>query len=170
MLCSYTLFTNSLCPLLTRSFDIIVVNVNGWPLLLQATRCVHRNGSLLGPRSYPINPNLQNSAQVHNTIRAEWDCFLCEQEIFYDEMVSYKLPVPWWLASQMPRDTIEELHRALCHIREESNRMKIHLNRYWTQVEIRELVVCMLHEHARYMQSLLAADIYKLDVEISDEE
>ena len=26
--------------------------------------------------SYPINPNLQNSAQVHNTMRAEWDWLL----------------------------------------------------------------------------------------------
>ena len=90
--------------------------------------------------------------------------------MFYDEMVGYKLPVPRQLALQMPRDTIDELHRALCHIREENNRMKIHLNRYWTHVEIRESVECKLYEHARYMQSLLTADIYQSDVEISDEE
>ena len=82
--------------------------------------------------SYPINPNLRNSAQVHNTIRAEWDWLLYEQEMFYDEIVRYKLPVPRWLASQMLRDTIDELRRALCCIREENNRMKIRLNRYQT--------------------------------------
>ena len=48
--------------------------------------------------------------------------------------------------------------------------MKICLNRYWTQVEIQELVECKLYEQARYMQSLLAADIYQSDVKMSDEE
>ena len=86
--------------------------------------------------SYLINPNLRNSTQVHNTMRAEWDWLLREQEMFYDEMVSYKLPVPWRLASQMPRDTMDELRKALCRIREENNQMKICLNRYRTQVEI----------------------------------
>ena len=57
------------------------------------------------------------------------------KEIFYDELVGYKLSVPRWLALQMPRDTIDELRKALNHIREENNRMKIHLNRYWTQLE-----------------------------------
>ena len=90
--------------------------------------------------------------------------------MFYDEMVSYKLPVPQRLASQMSRDIIDELRRALCHIREENNRMKIRFNRYQTQVEIRESVECKLYEHARYMQSLLAADIYQLDMEMSDKE
>ena len=60
--------------------------------------------------------------------------------MFYDELVGFKLPVPRRLASQMPRDTIDELHKALNRIREENNRMKILLNRYRTQVEIRELV------------------------------
>ena len=49
--------------------------------------------------NYLINPNLQNSAHVHNTMRAEWDWLLCEYEMFYDEMVGYKLPVPWRLTS-----------------------------------------------------------------------
>ena len=49
--------------------------------------------------SYPINPNVRNSAQVHNTMRAEWDWLLCEQEMFYDEMVGYKLPMPRRLTS-----------------------------------------------------------------------
>ena len=119
--------------------------------------------------SYPINLNLRNSAQVHNTMRVDQDWLLHEQEMFYDEMVSYKLPVPRRLASQMLRDTIDELRRALCCIIEENNRMKIRLNRYRIQVEIRESMECMLHEHARYMQSLLAADIYQLDVEMLDE-
>ena len=44
--------------------------------------------------SYPINPNLQNSARVHNTMRQEWAWLLYEQEMFYDELVGYKLPVP----------------------------------------------------------------------------
>ena len=82
--------------------------------------------------NYPINPNLQNSAQVHNTMRVEWDWLIYEQEMFYDEMISYKLSVPRRLASQMLRDTIDELRRALCRIREENNRMKIHLNQYQT--------------------------------------
>ena len=90
--------------------------------------------------SYPIDPNLWNSARVHNTIREEWAWLLHEQEMFYDKLVGYKLPVPWWLALQMPRDMIDELRKALNRIREENNQMKIHLNRYQTQVEIRELV------------------------------
>ena len=44
--------------------------------------------------SYPINPNLRNSAQVHNTIRAKWDWLVHEQEMLCDEMVDYMLPVP----------------------------------------------------------------------------
>ena len=120
--------------------------------------------------SYSINPNLRNSAQVHNTMRAEWDWLLREQEMFYDEMVNYKLSMHWRLGSQMPRDTIDELRKALCHIREENNRMKICLNQYRTQVEIRESVECKLYEYAGYMQSLLTADMYQSDVEMSDEE
>ena len=89
--------------------------------------------------------------------------------MFYDELVSYKLPVPWRLASQMPRDMIDELHRALNCIREENNQMKIHLNQSQTQVEIRELVKCKLYEQARYMQSLLVASIYQSDMEMSNE-
>ena len=38
------------------------------------------------------------------------------------------------------------------------------------QVETRESMECKLYEHARYMQSLLAEDIYQLNVEMSDEE
>ena len=49
--------------------------------------------------NYPINLNLRNSAQVHNTMKEEWDWLLCEQEMFYDEMVGYKLQVSWQLAS-----------------------------------------------------------------------
>ena len=48
--------------------------------------------------------------------------------------------------------------------------MKIHLNRYQTQVEIQELVEYKLYGHARYMQSLLAVDIYQPNMEMSDEE
>ena len=48
--------------------------------------------------------------------------------------------------------------------------MKIHLNRYRTQVEIRELVEGGWYEHAQFMQSLLADPIYQSDVEMSDEE
>ena len=60
----------------------------------------------------------------------------------------------------MPKDKIDELRRALNYIREENNRMKIRLNRYRTQVEIRELMECKLYKQARYMQSLLATNIY----------
>ena len=65
---------------------------------------------------------------------------------------------------------IDELRRALNHIREENNRMKIRLNRYWTQVEIQELMECKLYKQTRYMQSLLATNIYQSNVEMSDEE
>ena len=50
-------------------------------------------------------------------MKAEWDWLLREHEMFYDEMISYKLPMPQRLASQMPRDTIDELRKALCHIK-----------------------------------------------------
>ena len=84
-------------------------------------------------------------------------------------MVGFKLLVPWRLESQMPRGTIDKLHKTLNCIREENNRMKIRLNRYQTQVEIRELVEGGWYEHAQFMQSLLADPIYQSDVEMSDE-
>ena len=109
--------------------------------------------------SYPIDPNLRNSARVHNTMRQEWAWLLCEQQMFYDELVGYKLSMPQQLALQMPRDTIDEFRKALNCIRQENNRMKIHLNRYQIQVEIRESVECKLYEHIQFMQSLLADPI-----------
>ena len=108
------------------------------------------------------------SILICEIVQGYW--LLCEQEMFYDELVGYMFPVLPQLASQMPRDTIKELRRALKRIRGENNRMKICLNQYWTQVEIRELVECKLYEQARYMQSLLAADIYQSDVEMSNKE
>ena len=90
--------------------------------------------------------------------------------MFYDKLVSFKLLVPRQFASQMPRDTIDELHKALNYIREETNQMKIRLNRYQTQVEIRESVEGGWYEHAQFMQSLLVDPIYQLDVEMSDKE
>ena len=90
--------------------------------------------------------------------------------MFYDELIGFKLPVPWRLASQMPRDTIDELRKALNRIREENNRMKIHLNLYQTQVEIRESVQEGWYEHAQFMQSLHDDPIYQSDMEMSDEE
>ena len=53
----------------------------------------------------------------------------------------------------MPRDMIDELRKVLNRIREENNRMKICLNRYRTQVEIRELVEGGWYKHAQFMQS-----------------
>ena len=103
-------------------------------------------------------------------MRQEWDWLFHEQQMFYDELASFKLPVPWRLASQMPRDMIEELRKVLNRIKEENNRIKIRLNRYQTQVEIRELVEGGWYEHAQFMQSLLADPIYQSDVEMSDEE
>ena len=44
---------------------------------------------------------------------------------FMRELVSYKLLMPRRLTSQMPRDIIDELRRALNCIREENKRMKI---------------------------------------------
>ena len=85
--------------------------------------------------------------------------------MFYDELAGFKLPVPRRLASQMPRDTIDELRKELNRIREENNRMKIRLNRYRTQsVEGR------WYEHAQFMQSLLANPIYQSDMKMSNEE
>ncbi|KAK9998926.1 hypothetical protein SO802_018529 [Lithocarpus litseifolius] len=92
------------------------------------------------------------------------------QKMFYDELVGFKLPVPRRLASQMPRDTIDELRKALNRIREENNQMKIRLNRYRTQVEIRESMEGGWYEHAQFMQTLLADPIYQSDVEMLDEE
>ena len=69
-------------------------------------------------------------------MRQEWAWLLHEQEMFYDKLVGYKLSMPRRLTSQMSRDTIDKLRRALNRIREENNRMKICLNRYRTQVEI----------------------------------
>ena len=78
--------------------------------------------------NYPINLNLRNSTYVHNTMRQEWAWLFCEQQMFYDELVGFKLPVPRQFALQMPRDTIDKLRKALNRIREENNRMKIRLN------------------------------------------
>ena len=103
-------------------------------------------------------------------MRQEWDWLFREQQMFYDELASFKLPVPRRLASQMPRDMIEELRKALNRIREENNRIKIRLNRYRTQVEIRESVQEGWYEHAQLMQSLLVDPIYQSDMEMSDEE
>ena len=36
--------------------------------------------------NYPINPNLQNSACVHNTMGHEWAWLFREQQMFYDEL------------------------------------------------------------------------------------
>nr|POE99071.1 hypothetical protein CFP56_56256 [Quercus suber] len=44
--------------------------------------------------SYPINPNLRNSVYVHNSMRQEWAWLFREQQMFYDELVGFKLPVP----------------------------------------------------------------------------
>ena len=49
--------------------------------------------------SYPINPNLQNIAYVHNTMRQKWAWLFREQQMFYDEFIGFKLPMPWRLAS-----------------------------------------------------------------------
>ena len=98
--------------------------------------------------NYPINSNMRNSTYVHNTMRQEWAWLFREQQMFYDELVGFKLLVPRRFASQMPRDTINELRKALNRIREENNRMKIRLNRYRTQVEIRESVDGGWYEHA----------------------
>ena len=103
-------------------------------------------------------------------MRQEWAWLFHEQQMFYDELVGFKLPVPRRLALQMPRDMINELRKALNCIREENNRMKICLNRYRTQVEIRESVEGGWYEYAQFMQSLLPDPIYQSDVEMSDEE
>ena len=103
-------------------------------------------------------------------MRQEWAWIFREQQMFYDELVGFNLPVPRRLVSQMPRDTIDELRKALNRIREENNRMKIRLNRYRTQVEIRESVEGGWYKPAQFMQSLLVDPIYQSDVEMPDEE
>ena len=101
--------------------------------------------------SYPINPNLRNSAYIHNIMRQEWAWLFHEHQMFYDELVGFKLPGPRQLALQMPKDTIDELRKVLNRIREENNRMKIRLNRYRTQIEIRESVEEGWYKHAQFM-------------------
>ena len=44
--------------------------------------------------SYPINLNLRNSAYVHNIMRQEWTWLFQERQMFYDELVGFKLLVP----------------------------------------------------------------------------
>ena len=61
-------------------------------------------------------------------MRQEWAWLFREQQMFYDKLVGFKLLVSRRLVLQMPRDMIDELHKALNRIREENNRMKIHLN------------------------------------------
>ena len=39
--------------------------------------------------SYLIDPNLQNSRQVHNTMRQEWTWLVKQQALFYEELVGY---------------------------------------------------------------------------------
>ena len=70
----------------------------------------------------------------------------------------------------MPIDTIDGLCKTLNHIKKENNQMKIRLNRYRTQAKISELVELLLYDQARYMQLFLAEDIYKSDVNMSNEE
>ena len=52
--------------------------------------------------SYLNNPNLRNSAYVHNTMRQEWAWLFHEQQMFYDELVDFKLPVPRDLHRRCP--------------------------------------------------------------------
>ena len=52
----------------------------------------------------------------------------------------------------------------------DNNQVKIQLNRYQTQAKISELVELQLYDQARYMQLFLADDIYKSDVNMSNEE
>ena len=101
--------------------------------------------------SYPINPNLRNSAYIHNIMRQEWAWLFHEHQMFYDELVGFKFPGPRQLALQISKDTIDELRKALNCIREENNRMKIRLNRYRTQIEIRESVEEGWYKHAQFM-------------------
>ena len=70
----------------------------------------------------------------------------------------------------MPIDTINGLRKTLNRIKKENNQMKIRLNRYRTQAKISELVELQLYDQARYMQLFLADDIYKSDVNMSNEE
>nr|POE57498.1 isoform 2 of probable lrr receptor-like serine/threonine-protein kinase [Quercus suber] len=44
--------------------------------------------------SYPINPNLRNSAYIQNTMRQEWAWLFHEYQMSYNELVGFKFPVP----------------------------------------------------------------------------
>ena len=70
----------------------------------------------------------------------------------------------------MPIDTIDGLRKTLNRIKKENNQMKIRLKWYQTQAKISELVELQLYDQARYMQLFLADDIYKSDVNMSNEE
>ena len=52
-------------------------------------RTMGRQWALEDKFSYLIDPNLQNSRQVHNTMRQEWTWLVKQQALFYEELVRY---------------------------------------------------------------------------------
>ena len=64
--------------------------------------------------------------------------------------------MPHRIATKMPIDTIDGLCSTLNRIREENNRIKIRLNRYYLQNEIRESHMYEDHQQARVMEWCLS--------------
>ena len=70
---------------------------------------------------YPMDPNLQDSEQVLNTMMQEWSFMVTQSEDMYNQMIRHGLVVPHRVATNMQRDSIHGLHMALNRIREENN-------------------------------------------------
>ena len=100
---------------------------------------------------YPLDPNLRDSPRVVNRMTEEWSFLITQSDEFYNEMIRYGVKVPHRIAIKMPIDTIDGLRTALNRIREEKNRMKIRLNCYYLQNEIRESHMYGDHQQARVM-------------------
>ena len=54
-------------------------------------RAMGRHWLLKDEFYYPIDSNLRNNGQVHNTMRQEWAWFVQQQEMFHKELVGYQL-------------------------------------------------------------------------------
>ena len=133
-------------------------------------RAMGRYWALEDEFRYPLDPNLRDSPRVVNRMREEWSFLVTQSDEFCKEMIRYGVKVPHQIATKMPIDTIDGLRSALNRIREENNRIKIRLNRYYLQNEIRESHMYGDHQQARVMEWCLSQKENLSDVEMSDEE
>ena len=61
----------------------------------------------------------------------EWSFHIHQANDFRVEVRSYNIPIPRALAIDMLRSDVHILRKALYRIREENNRIKIYINRYY---------------------------------------